>query len=165
MGPNPFSPQATRLNFKMDLCRRIGGGMEIAMKSQDLGAYTDFLLSAALRRCGNLADAEEREGFLSAEGGRLRLRIPHLTHAQWEAYRGIVRRAAVRAAAQLEGPMAEYTRTHRKKIPSHLQSVPEQKLTMPYEPGAMMFVFEAIRRGIHPRDLGVACPETVVVFD
>jgi hypothetical protein len=61
--------------------------------------------------------------------------------------------------------MAEYTRTHRKKIPPHLKSVPEQKLTMPYEPSAMMFVFEAIRHDIHPRDLGYPCPETLAVFD
>lgn len=107
----------------------------------------------------------QREGFLTTAEGRPRLLIPRLTHAQWEHYRRIVDDAAGEAAKALEAPMAEYTRVHRKKIPPHLTSVPEQKLTMPYEPNAMMFVFEAIHRGIHPRDLGYPCPETVAVFD
>lgn len=51
------------------------------------------------------------------------------------------------------------------KIPAHLDSVPEQKLAMPYEPKPMMFVYEAVNRGIHPRDLGYVYPETIVVFD
>ena len=88
-----------------------------------------------------------------------------MLHAQWKQYRTIIDRAAGETAAVLEAPMIAYTRTHRKNIPAHLKSVPEQKLTMPYEPSAMMFVFEAIRRGIHPRDLGYPCPETVAVFD
>ena len=29
----------------------------------------------------------------------------------------------------------------------------------------MMFVYEAIRQGVHPRDLGYICPETIAVFD
>ena len=62
-------------------------------------------------------------------------------------------------------PLFDYLETHKKKIPSHLKSVPDQKLTMPYEPRTMMFVFEAIKRGFHPRDLGFACPETYAVFD
>ena len=106
-----------------------------------------------------------REGFLTMEDGKPRLLIPHLTTAQYKTFQSIVDGAAREAAAALEAPMAEYTRTHRKKIPPHLKSVPEQKLTMPYEPHAMMFVFEAIRRGIHPRDLGHPCPETLAVFD
>ena len=107
----------------------------------------------------------EREGFLAMEEGKPRLLIPHLTAAQYHMFKGIVDSASREAAAALEAPMADYTRTHRKKIPPHLGSVPEQKLTMPYEPAPMMFVFEAIRRGIHPRDLGYPCPETVAVFD
>ena len=107
----------------------------------------------------------EREGFLAMEEDKPRLLIPHLTAAQYHMFKGIVDSASREAAAALEAPMADYTRTHRKKIPPHLGSVPEQKLTMPYEPAPMMFVFEAIRRGIHPRDLGYPCPETVAVFD
>ena len=61
--------------------------------------------------------------------------------------------------------LIKYCNTHKKEIPSHLKSVPDQKLTMPFEPKAMMFVYEAINRGIHPRDLGYNCPETFVVFD
>lgn len=107
----------------------------------------------------------EREGFLAVENGRPRLLIPHLTQAQWRCCREIVNAAAKQTAAALEQPMVEYTRRHRKHIPAHLKSVPEQKLTMPYEPHSMMFVFEAIRRGMHPRDLGYPCPETVAIFD
>ena len=107
----------------------------------------------------------EREGFLTMKDGHPHLLIPRLTHAQWKQYRTIIDSAAGEAAAALEAPMIAYTRTHRKNIPAHLKSVPEQKLTMPYEPAPMMFVFEAIRRGIHPRDLGYPCPETVAVFD
>lgn len=107
----------------------------------------------------------EREGFLAVVNGRPRLLIPHLTQAQWKCCREIVNAAAKQTAAALEQPMVEYTRRHRKHIPAHLKSVPEQKLTMPYEPHSMMFVFEAIRRGMHPRDLGYPCPETVAIFD
>lgn len=91
--------------------------------------------------------------------------IPCLTHAQEKQFEEICKEAVISAAAGLEEPMAEYIRTHKKKIPPHLKSVPEQKLSMPFEPGAMMLVYEAIRRGLHPRDLGYPCPETVAVFD
>ena len=67
-------------------------------------------------------------------------------------------------ADALTEPLGEYLRTHRVKIPAHLDSVPEQKLTMPHEPPAMGFVFGAIRAGLHTRDLG-SCPETVLIFD
>jgi hypothetical protein len=107
----------------------------------------------------------EREGFLTLENGKPRLLIPRLTTAQYKEFQSMISVAADEVAARLEAPLAEYIRTHRKKIPPHLKSVPEQKLTMPYEPSPMMFVFEAIRRGIHPRDLGYPCPETIAVFD
>lgn len=104
-------------------------------------------------------------GFLTADNGKLELLIPRLTHAQAALFRQICGEASSNAARLLEKPMAEYIRTHTKKIPPHLKSVPDQKLTMPYEPGAMMLVYEAIGRGLHPRDLGGPCPETFVVFD
>lgn len=104
-------------------------------------------------------------GLLQAEGGGWKVLIPCLTHAQEKQFEEICKEAVISAAAGLEEPMAEYIRTHKKKIPPHLKSVPEQKLSMPFEPGAMMLVYEAIRRGLHPRDLGYPCPETVAVFD
>ena len=64
----------------------------------------------------------------------------------------------------LTAPMGDYLRTHKVKIPAHLDSVPDQKLTMPHEPPAMGFVFGAVRAGLHRRDLG-NCPETVLIFD
>jgi hypothetical protein len=36
---------------------------------------------------------------------------------------------------------------------------------MPYEPNAMMFVYEAIEKGLHQYEKGVPCPETFIVID
>ena len=103
-------------------------------------------------------------GFLTGEGGKLRLAIPRLTHAQDEVFAAIWRRATEAFSAAIREPLAQYCRTHIQEIPPHLDSVPDQKRTMPYEPASMMFVFETIKKGLHPRDLG-ACPETFCVFD
>ena len=68
-------------------------------------------------------------------------------------------------AAVLTEPMGRFIAARKKKIPAHLKSVPDQKLCMPYMPSPMMFVYEAIERGVQRRDLGYPCPETVVVID
>ena len=68
-------------------------------------------------------------------------------------------------ADNLRERLRKYCETHKKSIPAHLTSVPEQKLTMPYEPPAMAFVYEAIKAGVHVRDLGEPCPETIAIFD
>ncbi|MBO5110949.1 MAG: RNA polymerase sigma factor [Clostridia bacterium] len=107
----------------------------------------------------------EANGFLRRENGDLKLAIPHLTHKQNEEFWRICNEARVTVTDALKAPMAEYIKTHKVSIPPHLKSVPEQKLTLPYEPHTMGFVFEAIHRGLHPRELGRPCPETVVVFD
>ena len=107
----------------------------------------------------------EANGFLCRKNGELALAIPHLTHKQNEQFAIICNEARAKIVAALKEPMAEYIKTHKVSIPPHLKSVPEQKLTMPYGPHPMCFVFEAINRGIHPRDLGHPCPETIVVFD
>ena len=105
------------------------------------------------------------EGFLTKTDVGLRLAVPHLTHAQAEDFFGrICRPTAKKIADALTEPMGDYLRTHRVRIPAHLDSVPEQKLTMPHEPPAMAFVFGAIRAGLHKRDIGV-CPETILIFD
>lgn len=105
------------------------------------------------------------EGFLVKTNDGLRLAVPHLTHAQAEDFFArICRPCAKEIADALTEPLGDYLRTHRVKIPAHLDSVPEQKLTMPHEPPAMGFVFGAIRAGLHKRDLG-NCPETVLIFD
>lgn len=109
--------------------------------------------------------ALEANGFLRTENGKLALAIPHLTLKQDERFSKICTEAWKKVAAALKAPMIEYAKTHKVSIPPHLKSVPDQKLTMPYEPHAMGFVFEAINRGIHPRDLGYPCPETIVIFD
>ena len=106
-----------------------------------------------------------KRGFLAEEDGRPKLCIPHLTRSEFTEFCAIFHTAKTEVARALSAPMAAFLRDHRKKIPSHLKSVPEQKLTMPYEPQPMMFVAEAIRRGLHPQDLGEPCPETIVVFD
>ena len=107
----------------------------------------------------------EKRGFLTTKNGTPELLIPCLTHAEDAQFAAIARKAGEAFAEQIREPLWEYVQTHKKPIPAHLKSVPDQKRTMPYEPKPMMFVFEAIKRGIHPRDLGYPCPETFVVFD
>lgn len=107
----------------------------------------------------------EERGFLTTKNGMPELLVPCLTHAEERRFWEIVGKATDVFAAQIGKPLWEYVQTHKKPIPAHLKSVPDQKRTMPYEPDTMMFVFEAIKRGIHPRDLGYPCPETFVVFD
>ena len=105
------------------------------------------------------------EGFLAKSDDGLHLSVPHLTHAQWEDFMSRICRPTMKKIADaLTEPMGEYLRTHKVRIPAHLDSVPDQKRTMPHEPPAMAFVFGAIRAGLHRRDLG-ACPETVLIFD
>ena len=105
------------------------------------------------------------EGFLKMVDGKPALNVPRLTHAQAEdLFARICRPCAKEIADALTEPLGEYLRTHKVRIPAHLDSVPEQKLTMPHEPPAMGFVFGAIRAGLHKRDLG-NCPETVLIFD
>lgn len=107
----------------------------------------------------------EKQGFLTTESGSPELLIPCLTHTEEKVFWEICEKAAQAFAAKIQKPLSEYVKNHKKAIPAHLKSVPEQKLSMPYEPNAMMFVFEAIRQGIHPRELGYVCPETMVVLD
>ena len=107
----------------------------------------------------------EGRGFISAENGSHEVLVPCLNHKQHQRFCAITKKAATAFAEELKEPLAEYRKHYRKDIPSHLTGVPEDKLTTPYEPGAMMFVYEAIQKGVHPRDLGCPCPETIAVFD
>lgn len=107
----------------------------------------------------------EERGFLRTGNGEPELLIPRLTHDQAARFWKICREATKQAVSRLSSPLIEYMGTLKKKIPSHLKSVPDAKLTMPYEPHCMMLVGEAIKRGLHPQDLGYPCPETIVVFD
>lgn len=105
------------------------------------------------------------EGFFARGDSGLHLLCPCLTHNEAEfLFAEITRPAASRIAERLTEPLGVYLRTHRQPLPAHLHSVPDQKRTMPHEPPAMAFVFEAIREGLHPRDLGI-CPETLLIFD
>ena len=106
----------------------------------------------------------EQRGFISTKDGTPKLLIPALSHAKEKEFFDICKKAQKAFGDNIREPLAEYCKTHKKEIPSHLTSVPDQKRTLPYEPDTMMFVFEAINRGIHPRDLG-PCPETIAVFD
>lgn len=107
----------------------------------------------------------EEQGFITVTEGSPKLAVPCLTSSEAQDYWNIVERATEAFAGEIQKPMEEYTSKHRVKIPAHLKSVPEQKLTMPYKPEPMMFVFEALKQGIHPRDLGYVCPETFVIID
>ena len=123
----------------------------------------------------NTVDLDERiikaiplfkeNGFIEEKNGELNLTVACITHEQEKIFWSICRKAAQKFAVKIENPMLDYYKTHKKQIPPHLKSVPEQKLLMPYSPGAMMFVYEAISKGIHPRDLGYPCPESIVVIE
>lgn len=107
----------------------------------------------------------KQNGYLRENGGELEAAIPCLTRKEHSALDGIVKSAAAVAAEKLMPQLAKYYKTYKKSVPAHLKNISEQKRIMPYEPNAMMFVFGAIERGVHPRDLGCSCPETVAVFD
>ncbi len=107
----------------------------------------------------------EERGFITTENGHPELLIPVLTHKEENEFFEICDRAQKAFGEGIREHLAEWCKTHIKEIPPHLKSVPEQKRTMPYEPNVMMFVYEAIRKGVHPRNLGYPCPETVAVFD
>lgn len=107
----------------------------------------------------------EERGFVSHDNGKLRLDVPVLNHEQEREFFSICNEAIEAFAVGIRQPLSEYCRTHIKEIPPHLNSVPDQKRTMPYEPDAMMFVYEAIERGLHPREEDVPCPETFIVID
>lgn len=106
-----------------------------------------------------------KRGFISTPNGVPEVLIPCLTHKQEEIFFEICDKAIKTFGANIGEPLAAYCDTHKMKIPAHLKNIPDQKLTMPYEPSPMIFVFEAINQGIHPRDLGYPCPETFAVFD
>ena len=107
----------------------------------------------------------EERGFLTTQNGRPELLIPVLSHEEEKIFFGICQKAQKAFGNNIKPFLAEWCKTHKKEIPSHLTDIPDQKRTMPYEPSAMMFVYEAINQGVHPRDLGYVCPETIAVFD
>jgi RNA polymerase sigma-70 factor (ECF subfamily) len=107
----------------------------------------------------------EERGFITTRNGEPELLIPVLSREEEKMLYDMSRRAKNAFAEAIRPHLAEWCRTHKKEIPPHLTGVPDQKRTMPYEPSAMMFVYEAIRLGIHPRELGYPCPETIVIFD
>jgi len=107
----------------------------------------------------------EERGFITTKNGYPELLIPVLTHEDEKIFFDICNRAQKAFGDNIRPYLAEWCRTHIKEIPPHLTSVPDQKRTMPYEPSTMMFVYEAINKGVHKRDLGYICPETIAVFD
>jgi hypothetical protein len=107
----------------------------------------------------------EERGFITTKNGSPELLIPVLTHEQEKTFFEICQKAQKAFGDNIRDNLAAWCKTHKKEIPLHLTGVPDQKLTFPYEPSTMMFVYEAIKCGVHPRDLGYICPETFVVFE
>lgn len=107
----------------------------------------------------------EQRGFIDTENGKHEVLVPCLSHEQHKKLCAIIKRTAAECSEMIKEPMAQYLKAHRKEIPAHLTGVPEDRLSMPYEPNAMMLVYEAVSAGVHPRDLGYPCPETIAVFD
>ena len=106
----------------------------------------------------------EEAGFLTVQNGIPQVLVPVLTKEQAQQFFKICQKAQNAFSKEIKPYFAQYCKTHKKEIPTHLKSVPDQKRTLPYEPNAMMFVYEAIRKGVHPRELGYVCPETLVVL-
>ena len=107
----------------------------------------------------------EERGFITTKNGYPEPLIPILSHEEEKIFFRICEKAQKAFAENIRPYLAQWCQTHKKEIPPHLTSVPDQKRTMPYEPSVMMFVYEAINKGVHPRDLGYVCPETIAVFD
>lgn len=107
----------------------------------------------------------EERGFITTKNGSPEILIPILSHEEEKLFLGICSKAQKTFGDNIRPYLAQWCKTHIKEIPPHLTSVPDQKRTMPYEPNVMMFVYEAIHQGVHPRDLGYICPETIAVFD
>lgn len=116
------------------------------------------------RMMTNIPLLEER-GFISTANGKPRLLVPVLSTSQEMIFFDICKKAYTAFAENIRPHLAEYCKHHKKTIPDHLKSVPDPKLTLPYEPAPMMFVYEAIKRGVHKKDLGFNCPEALLVFD
>ncbi|MBQ7936809.1 MAG: sigma-70 family RNA polymerase sigma factor [Clostridia bacterium] len=107
----------------------------------------------------------EERGFITTQHGCPELLIPTLTHEEVRLFFTICTKARDAFRKNIKEPLSEWGKTHIKEIPPHLTSIPDQKRMYPYQPKPMMFVYEAISRGIHPLDLGYPCPETLVVWD
>ena len=107
----------------------------------------------------------EERGFITTKNGSPEVLIPILSHEEEKLFFSICSKAQKKFGENIRPYLACWCKTHIKEIPPHLTSVPDQKRTLPYEPNMMMFVYEAIRQGIHPRDLGYICPETIAIFD
>lgn len=112
----------------------------------------------------NMPLMQER-GMIAITDGVPVMLIPCLTHAQYAQYAAIKDAATAKAVEKLTEPMGAYIRDKKKALPPHLKSVPDQRRTSPYEPPVMCLVYEAIRRGVHERDLGYPCPEMLAVMD
>lgn len=103
-------------------------------------------------------------GILRRGGdGKPEVSVPYLTREQFSVYEAIRDKAAEEAAKLLSGPFGEFMRERKKRVPPHLKEIPEERLYYTVHPGEMVFVYEAIRKGIHKRDLGYPCPEMVMV--
>lgn len=104
------------------------------------------------------------EGYISTENGKNELLIPCLTHKQNEEFISICNGAAKQFGESVSKEMGDYLKCHIKNVPAHLKSVSRMHMHYPYAPYCMELVYEAIRTGVHPEDLGV-CPETYIVLD
>lgn len=110
-----------------------------------------------------IPDLIERGILHRGEDGKPEVSVPYLTRTQFSVYESIRDKAAEEAAKLLAGPFGEFMRERKKEIPPHLKGIPEEREYYTRHPGEMMFVYEAIRRGVHKRDLGYPCPEMVMV--
>lgn len=100
--------------------------------------------------------------------GKPEVLVPCLTKEQFFTFKQIQNSAANDITELLKEPIRTFISDKRKKIPAHLansKSISEIKLYSACDPHPMMYVYNAVEKGIIPADLGYLCPETIVMLD
>lgn len=163
--------------------------------SNSLQNQTDFLLFAALRRCGDIETARDltQEALLAAlsyqkKGGwikdirgwlltvmnrkyydllRKKYRLPTVTvndgfepANEDDGSESVIHADEAEAVRREVAYLSGLYRTITARYYFRGESVEKIAADL-----GMLFVFEAIARGLHKRDLGYPCPETFVVID
>ncbi len=108
----------------------------------------------------------QKKGMIEIKDEKPVLLVPYLTHKEYREYCEIKNKAVSEIVKKLTESAGEYIKNKKKKFPSHLKSISDLKRILPYVmPEPMCFVYEVINQGIHKRDLGYLCPETIIVAD
>lgn len=102
-------------------------------------------------------------GFLRRDGDELKTAIPFVEMHDFHDMIRKINPAIERLINALEEPMRAYLADKRKKIPSHLVSVPAPKLVYGTDELVVLSVQEAMARGVLPR-LDYPCTAHILVY-